>query len=195
MIPAPQQLTGPFNFLGRNPEEVRRLVPDADQILPAQLRIYQEDETATPLHGYPVLMTPELAALDRAFEGYLAQEEEVEYATLQRIAFDSSAFAGAWERYRLLLTRATENSITASYGRSFPGIFWLYHSGAIARGFKDTTKRVLRRDMVWGKQNGDEFRYRVYHRVLDRLSNLTYDLVNRLSTDTTSSRRGRSGGA
>ena len=57
-------------------------------------------------------------------------------------------------------------------------------AGAIARGFKDTTKRVLRRDMVWGKQNGDEFRYRVYHRVLDRLSNLTYDLVNRLSTDT-----------
>ncbi len=131
-----------------------------------------------------MLLTPELAALDRAFEGYLAQEEEVEYATLQRISFDSSAFAGAWERYRLLLTRATENSITASYGRSFPGIFWLYHSGAIARGFKDTTKRLLRRDLVWAKQNGDEFRYRVYNRVLDRLSNLTYDLVNRLSTDT-----------
>ncbi len=184
MIPAPQALTGPFNFLGRSPEELRRLLPDADQILPAQLKIFQEDESATPLFGYPVLMTPELAALDRAFEGYLAQEEEVEYATLQRIAFDSSAFAGAWERYRLLLTRATENSITASYGRSFPAIFWLYHSGAIARGFKETTRRLLRRDMAWGKQNGDEFRYRVYHRALDRLSNLTYDLVNRLSTDT-----------
>ena len=96
-------------------------MPDAEQILPAQQKIFQEDETATPLFGYPVLLTPELAALDRAFDGYLAQEEEVEYATLQRIAFDSSAFGGAWERYRLLLTRATENSITASYGRSFPG--------------------------------------------------------------------------
>ncbi len=184
MLPALQQLSGPFNFLGRSSEELRRLVPDAEQILPAQQKIFQEDETATPLFGYPVLLTPELAALDRAFDGYLAQEEEVEYATLQRIAFDSSAFGGAWERYRLLLTRATENSITASYGRSFPGIFWLYHSGAIARGFKETTKRLLRRDLVWAKNNGDEFRYRVYHRALDRLSNLTYDLVNRLSTDT-----------
>ncbi|MDQ1347333.1 MAG: Guanylate cyclase protein [Acidobacteriota bacterium] len=184
MLPALQQLSGPFNFLGRSSEELRRLVPDAEQILPAQQKIFQEDETATPLIGYPVLLTPELAALDRAFDGYLAQEEEVEYATLQRIAFDSSAFGGAWERYRLLLTRATENSITASYGRSFPGIFWLYHSGAIARGFKETTKRLLRRDLVWAKSNGDEFRYRVYHRALDRLSNLTYDLVNRLSTDT-----------
>ncbi len=184
MLPALQQLSGPFNFLGRSSEEIRRLVPDAEQILPAQQKIFLEDETATPLFGYPVLLTPELAALDRAFDGYLAQEEEVEYATLQRISFDSSAFGGAWERYRLLLTRATENSITASYGRSFPGIFWLYHSGAIARGFKETTKRLLRRDLVWAKNNGDEFRYRVYHRVLDRLSNLTYDLVNRLSSDT-----------
>ena len=184
MLPASQLLPGPFNFLGRRVEELRRLIPDADQVLPTQLRIYQEDESATPLVGYPVLLTPELAGLDRAFEGYLAQEEEVEYATLQRLAFDSSAFAGAWERYRLLLTRATENAITASYGRSFPGIFWLYHSAAIARGFKETTKRLLRRDLAWAKQNGDEFRYRVYHRVLDRLSNLTYDLVNRLSTDT-----------
>ncbi len=184
MFPALQALSGPFNFLGKSSQELRQLVPDAEQVLPAPLRIYQEDESATPLLGYPVLLTPELAALDRAFEGYLSQEEEVEYATLQRLAFDSSAFAGAWERYRLLLTRATENAITASYGRSFPGILWLYHSGAIARGFKETTKRLLRRDLVWGKQNGDEFRYRVYHRVLDRLSNLTYDLVNRLSTDT-----------
>ncbi len=184
MFRAPQLLSGSFNFLGRSPEELHRLIPDAEQILPAQLRIYQEDENATPLLGYPILLTPELAALDRAFEGYLAQEEEAEYATLQRIAFDSSAFGGAWERYRLLLTRATENAITASYGRSFPGILWLYHSGAIARGFKETTKRLLRRDLVWARQNGDEFRYRVYLRVLDRLSNLTYDLVNRLSSDT-----------
>ncbi|MGE4190770.1 MAG: hypothetical protein AB7G12_12840, partial [Thermoanaerobaculia bacterium] len=99
-------------------------------------------------------------------------------------SFDSSAFGGAWEHYRLLLTRATENVITASYGRSFPAVFWLHHSGAIARGFKETTKRTLRRDLAWARQFGDEFRYRVYHKVMDRLSNLVYDQVNRLSSDT-----------
>jgi hypothetical protein len=184
MNPVSQLLTGNFNFLGRGPEEIRRVLPDADRILPAPQRIYLEDENATPLLGFPILHSPELGALDRAFESYLAQEEELEYATLQRTSFDSSAFAGAWERYRLLLTRATENVITASYGRSFPAIFWLYHSLAMARGFKETTKRMLRRDVAFARQSGDDFRYRVYHRVLDRLSNLTYDQVNRLSNDT-----------
>ncbi len=184
MLPVAQLLSGPFNFLARNAEELRRLIPDGERILPLPQRIYLEDENATPLLGYPVLATPELTSLDRAFEGYLAQEEEAEYATLQRSSFDSSAFAGAWERYRLLLTRATENVITASYGRHFPAIFWLYHSSGIARGFRDTPKRAIRRDMPWGKKHADEFKYRVYHKVLDRLSNLTYDLVNRLSSDT-----------
>lgn len=184
MNPVSQLLTGTFNFLGRGPEEIRRVLPDADRILPAPQRIYLEDENATPLLGFPILSTPELAALDRAFDAYLAQEEELEYATIRRTSFDSSAFAGAWERYRLLLTRATENVITASYGRSFPAIFWLHHSSAMARGFKETARRTLRRDVVWARASGDDFRYRVYHRVLDRLSNLTYDQVNRLSSDT-----------
>jgi hypothetical protein len=179
-----QVLTGPFNFLGRGPDELRRVLPDADRILPAPQRIYLEEESATPLVGFPILWSPELGALDRAFETYLVQEEELEYATIQRTSFDSSAFGGAWERYRLLLTRATENTITASYGRSFPAIFWLYHSLAMARAFKETPKRAMRRDSAWARQNGDDFRYRVFHRVLDRLSNLTYDQVNRLSNDT-----------
>lgn len=184
MNPVSQLLTGPFNFLGRGPDEIRRILPDADRILPAPQRIYLEDELATPLLGFPILGTPELGALDRAFDNYLTQEEEVEFATIQRTSFDSSAFGGAWERYRVLLTRATENVITASYGRSFPAVFWLHHSTAIARGFKETTRRTLRRDVGWARQNGDDFRYRVYHRALDRLSNLTYDQVNRLSADT-----------
>ena len=184
MNPIDQLISGPFNFLGRGPDELRRVLPDAHRILPVPQRIYLEDENATPLHGFPILGSLELSALERAFENYLIQEEAVEYATIQRLAFDKSAFAGAWENYRLLLTRATENVITASYGRSFPAVFWLHHSGTIARGFKETTKRTLRRDLSWARQHGDEFRYRVYHRVLDRLSNLVYDQVNRLSTDT-----------
>ena len=184
MNPIAQLLAGPFNFLGRGPEELRRVLPDADRILPVPLRIYLEDEHATPLLGFPILSSVALGALERAFESYLAQEEEVEFATIQRTSFDSSAFGGAWERYRILLTRATENVITASYGRSFPAVFWLHHSGVIARGFKETTRRTLRRDLAWARQHGDEFRYRVYHKVLDRLSNLVYDQVTRLSNDT-----------
>ncbi|MFN7940494.1 MAG: hypothetical protein U0X73_02775 [Thermoanaerobaculia bacterium] len=186
MLPTslPHLLPGPFNFLFRDAEEIRKLFPDAERDLPPPQRIYQEDETATPLLGYPVLAAPELLALDQAVETYLLQEEEMSVAVEQRASFDSSAYSSAWERYRILFTRAVENVTTGSYGRHFPAIFWLYHSLSIARILKDTPKRILRRDSNFGRERGDEIKYKVFQKVLDRVVNLTYDLVNRLSSDT-----------
>jgi hypothetical protein len=177
-------LSGPHLFLLRDPEDVRRLVPDADRALPPPQRIYLEDEGATPILGYPIQVTPELVALERAFEQYILLEEEVELAILQRATFDSQAFQSAWERYRLLLTRAAENVTTASYGRNFPAVFWLWHSWSFARVFKDTPKRMLRRDLSAGREHGDELKYRIFQKVLDRVTNINYDLVQRLSLDT-----------
>ena len=184
MVQLVQLLTGPLNFLQRDSEEIRRLVPDADRSLPPVQRIYLEDESSTPILGFPVLATPELQALERAFEQYVVQEEEVELAIVQREGFDSQAFQGAWEGYRLQLMRAAENVTTASYGRSFPAIFWLWHSAAMARVFKDTPKRFLRRDLTTGREYGDSLKYRVLQKVIDRLTNLNYEMVQRLSSDT-----------
>lgn len=184
MVPIVQLLSGPLNFLHRDPEEVRRVLPEAERSLPPLQRIYLDDEAATPLVGFPVLATAELASLDRAFESYVVQEEEVELAVLQRASFDAQTFQGAWESYRLLLMRAAENVTTASYGRSFPAIFWLWHSGTMARALKDTPKRYLRRDLTAGRDWGDTLKYRVFQKVIDRLTNLNYELVQRLSSDT-----------
>lgn len=184
MVPLIQLLTGPLNFLVKSPEELRRLIPDFERSVPTPQRIYLEDESSTPILGFPILSTPELTALDQALEAYVIQEEEVELAVLQRSSFDSSAFQGTWERYRQLLSRAAENVTTASYGRNFPTVFWLWHSWAMARVFKETSKRMLRRDLTYGRDHGDDLKYRVYHKVMDRVLNLTYDLVNRLSRDT-----------
>ncbi len=177
-------LHGPTHFLLRDPEDVRRLFPDAERALPPPQKIFLEDESATPILGYALLVTPELMALERAFEQYVLQEEEIELAIMQRAAFDSQAFQGAWERYRLLLTRAAENVTTASYGRNFPAVFWLWHSWAFARIFKETPKRMLRRDLSAGRDHGDEFKYRIFQKVLDRVTNINYDLVQSLSLDT-----------
>jgi hypothetical protein len=177
-------LQGPFNFLGRDTEEVRRLFPESERILPPAQKIYLEEERATPLHGFAILVTPELVALERAFEQYVLLEEEVEIAILQRATFDSQAFQAAWERYRLLLARAAENVTTASYGRNFPAVFWLWHSWAFARVFKDGPKRVLRRDLSTGREHGDALKYRIFQKVLDRVTHLNYEMVQRLSLDT-----------
>ena len=184
MVPLIQLLTGPFNFLVKSPEELRKLIPDFERSVPNPQRIYLEDESSTPILGFPILATPELTSLEQALEAYIFQEEEVELAVQQRTSFDSSAFQGTWERYRQLLSRAAENVTTASYGRNFPTVFWLWHSWAMARVFKETSKRMLRRDLTYGRDHGDELKYRIYHKVMDRVLNLTYDLVNRLSRDT-----------
>jgi len=175
---------GPFNFLSRKPEDVRRLFPDIEKVLPSPYKIYLEDERATPLLGFAVQVTPELVALERAFEQYVLLEEEIEIAILQRTSFDSGAFQGAWERYRLLLSRAAENVTTASYGRNFPAIFWLWHSWSFARVFKDAPKRILRRDSATGREHGDALKYRIFQKVLDRVTTLNYEMVQRLSLDT-----------
>jgi len=54
----------------------------------------------------------------------------------------------------------------------------------MARIFKETPKRLLRRDLTFGRDHGDELKYRVYHKVMDRVMGLTYEMVQRLSSDT-----------
>jgi hypothetical protein len=181
--PPTKLFQGPFNFL-RDAEEVRKLFADADRSLPPPYKIYFEDEGATPLLGFAIQVTPDLVALERAFEQYVLAEEEVEIAILQRAAFDSQAFQSAWERYRTLLTRAAENVTTASYGRNFPAVFWLWHSTAFARVFRDAPKRMLRRDLATGRVHGESLKYRIFQKVLDRVTLINYDLVQRLSLDT-----------
>jgi len=183
MILQSKLIQGPFTFL-RDAEEVRQVFPDVDRTLPSPYKIYFEDESATPQVGYAIQVTPELVALERAFEQYVLFEEEVEVAILQRATFDSQAFQAAWERYRMLLSRAAENVTTASYGRNFPAVFWLWHSWSFARVFKDSPKRMLRRDLSTGRDHGESLKYKIFQKVLDRVTHINYDLVQRLSLDT-----------
>ena len=179
-----RSLKGPFSFLHKEPIELLQLVPDAERSLPLPHRIYLEDESATPLTGFPVLESDEVRALELALEQYLLVEEQVRIAVLTRQTFDPGQYAAAWERYRAHLARATENATASSYGRHFPAIFWLHHSLAVARVLRDTPKRIVRHSLALGRDHGDELRYQVLFKYLDRVADLTYDVVHRLSTET-----------
>ncbi len=177
-------LKGPFSFLARDPAEILRLVPDAERSLPLPQRIYLEDEAATPLMGFPVLLSPQLRALEEALEAYLRFEEVVQLAVFTRRPFDPNAYATAWERYRALLARATENTTASSYGRRFLAIFWLHHSLAVARVLRETPRRVRRQDAGVGREHGESIRYQVLDKFLDRAVKVTYDIVDRLAAET-----------
>jgi hypothetical protein len=177
-------LRGPFTFLRPVDEEIFRLVPDARRILPMPQRIHGELESATPTVGFPILATPDLDALAVALEEFLLAEEDMQVAVLRRQPFDQKTFNARWERYRGLLARALENSSLSSYGRLFTGIFWLFHSRQISRLLKNTPKRIARIDSALGREHGDSLKYKVFHRFLDRVLGLSYDLAHRLATDT-----------
>lgn len=178
-----QFLPGPFNFLRPDAEEIRRLMPDLQRALPSPGQIFLEDESATPLQGFPVLLTPGLEELRAALKGYLLAEEGVQISLQRRDRNlpDRKAYNLAWERYRALFSKAVENTTISSYGRQYPAVFWLQHSLDVARLLKETPKRVLREDTELGRRHGDAIKYRVFDRFLDRVLATTYDLVQRVA--------------
>ena len=161
-------------------EEVRRLLPDLDKALPQPRPIFLEDESATPLKGFPVLNSPGMEALKTSLKQYLLAEEAVQLAILSRETHDRKTYASTWETYRTLFLRASENSTNASYGRQYPAIFWLHHSLEVARLLKETPKRILRADTEIGRRHGDQVKYRIFDRFLDRVLSATYALVQRV---------------
>jgi hypothetical protein len=177
-------LQGPFNFLRPEPEEIRRMVSASGLVLPRPQPIYLEEETATPLAGFPVLVSDRLRALRDSLIRYVLQEEQVQMGIVQRRPSDRKAYAAAWETYRAHLCRAMENCTISSYGRQFPELFWLHHSIDLSALLKETPRRVTREDPELGRKHGDEIKYRVYDRYVDRVQSTIYDLAQRLAQDT-----------
>ncbi|HVS04447.1 MAG TPA: hypothetical protein VMT16_16920 [Thermoanaerobaculia bacterium] len=177
-------LRGPLSFLRPDAEEIYRLMPEVAPSLPMPQKIFLTDESATPLLGFPILVSRDLKALKEALATYVRAEEEVQVRILRRQSHDAAAHQAAWEGYRSLFSRATDNVTTSSYGRNFPDIFWLYHSLDVARLFKDSPRRIVRHDLHLGKKQGGELKYKVFHKYLDRVLSLTYDAVHRLAGDT-----------
>jgi hypothetical protein len=179
-----QLFQGNLHFLLRPAEELRRLFLDPERTLPQPLAIFREDEEATPWFGFPILWTSSLEALDRALERYILAEEEAQLAILQGTSFDSALYQSAWESYRLAFVRASENVITASFGRQYQNIFWLWHSLSLARVLRDIPRRILRRDLSVGRTSGDRLKYQVFEKTIERLVRITYDLVHQLASET-----------
>jgi hypothetical protein len=176
-----QLLQGPFNFLRPDPEEVRRLMPDFQRTLPVPRPIFLEEESATPLQGFPLLVSDGLLSLRAALRDYVEAEESVQLAGLRREGHDVRAHTQAWDRYVALLSRAVENATISSYGRQYPAVFWLQHSLDVARLLKDVPRRIARRDSEIGRRFGDAIKYRIFDRFLDRVLATNYDLVQRLA--------------
>ncbi|MCP4656870.1 MAG: hypothetical protein GY856_15780 [bacterium] len=172
---------GTFNFLRPDSAEIRQIVPSAEDRLPEPQPIFLDDESASPLLGFPILMSPSLRMFEKVLEEYLEAEQDAQFAYWNREGFDSRTYSAKWERYSALLEKLTENVTSSSSGSKYSDIFWLYHSSCVARFLKEIPKRVRRVDLTIGREHGDEIKYRVFFKWIDRVVTLTYDTVNRLA--------------
>lgn len=177
-------LQGPFSFLRPEPEEVRRVVAAGGFALPRPQPIYLDDEAAPPLIGFPVQVGERLRALRDSLIQYVVREERTQVSIYRRRPSDRKAYAQAWETYRAHLSVAVEYATMSSYGRQFPELFWLLHSLDLANLLKETPRRVAREDPELGRRHGDEIKFRVFDRYVDRVQSTIYDLVQRLASDT-----------
>jgi hypothetical protein len=185
MTPSPfaQLLEARYHFLKPSLQELQRLFPEGRRMLPSPYPIFLEDEAATPLYGFPVLIHPQLDSLREALAQYIEAEEMAQMSAIRRLPFPRSEHKAAWERYRSLLVRAVENATVASYGRHFPAVFWLQHSLDVARRLRETPKRVLRHDLEIGRAHGDRIKYRAYEKYVDRVRTAVLEVVHRLAPD------------
>ena len=142
---------GTFNFFHPDPEEMRLAIPGAEAVLPTPQRIFLDSEEATPFMGFPVLMSDSSGALRECLEAYLQADVEMQVAAAKRVRNDPKLLEAAWQRYGVLLDRNTENAVRSSFGRRLPSVFWLYHSIAVSRLFKEMPRRIRRIDLEIGR--------------------------------------------
>lgn len=178
-----QLCRGSFVFLKPEATEIRRIIPQIDEVVPQPQQIYLQDETATPLVGFPVAASRALAKLEERFLAYLDAEIEVQVAFHTRASFDSKAYARTWESYRSLLDQVLDNATVSSVGRDYVGMFWLHHSGTVSQALSDVPRRLRRDHSVVGREHGDDVKYKVYFKWIDRVTTLTYDIANRLAPE------------
>ena len=174
---------GIFTFLDPNPTQVRRLIPSAEDILPMPQRIFLEDEEATPLVGFPILLSPELQLVDRALDDYLAAEVEAQSTFFTRQAFDSKLYSQKWERYRSVIATVLQHATATGHGTDLAAIFWLLHSQAIVDRLQAIPKDLRRQDLNLGRDHGDAVKYKVFFKWVDRIVTLNFDVAQRLAEE------------
>jgi hypothetical protein len=177
----PKSLPGPFIFLDPTPDELYHTRSVQEGALPLARKIFLEDEAATPLVGFPILLSSRLIALEKALEDYLAVEEQVQVAIARKQGFNSKVYTDAWQSYSRLLSKATEYTVLSSYGRAYPNVFWLRHAAVVASYLQGTPRRLARLDSGLAREQGDRLKYVVFFHFLDRVLTLTYSLVGRLA--------------
>jgi hypothetical protein len=176
-------LHGTRHFLCGDAEELLRVLPGAELLLPHPQRIFLEDELATPLVGFPVLVSEGTEAFRHALEEYVDAEIRVQLQIRRGRPVEPKPRDRAWEIYATLLTRITENAARSSYSRRYPSILWLHHSQAVASCFRELPLRVRRLDLEFGRGQGDRLKYELLERYLDRVLALTYDTIHRVADE------------
>lgn len=176
-----KNLPGQVTFLEPLATELRRTRSVQEGALPLARKIFLDDEQATPLLGFPMLRSSRLIALEAALEEYLKVEERVQMATAARQTFDSDEYAESWRQYSRLLSKATEYTVLASYGRAYPNVFWLRHAAVVARILQGTPRRLVKIDAAIAREQGDRLKYSVFFRYLDRVLALIYSQIRQLA--------------
>ena len=172
------------SFLLREARDLRLIVGEDAEGLPLPQRIFLDDEEATPLMGFPVLLSESILSLRKALEAYVRAEEEVELSVITGRRLEKRPAEIAWDNYCQLLNQCMTNAVSSSFGRAYPSIFWLYHSIAVSRLFKEIPKHVLVTKAEVGRKFGIEIKYRIFSRYLDKVLDQTYEVVERAAAET-----------
>jgi class 3 adenylate cyclase len=154
------QRSDPFLLSAELERTVAEIFPRAGWVLPHPYKIFPEDESQTPILGFPVSESAVMKELDTRLERWLS--DEVHW----QIRRDSSKEKAqqAFTAYLSHLMRLAENAMMSNLLADYHAVFWLAHSIDLARHFSALPRRISAADFHAGRIQGDTLKYRIFSR-------------------------------
>src|SRR5688572_12876260 len=117
---------------------LNELIPKHEYLLPRPYKIFYEDEMQAPTLGFPVCESTTLHELDVKLDRWIG--EEIAWH-LDR-TYSRDKVLQAFNNYLTHLVRLAENALLSNLLADYHAIFWLVHSGHLAKQFSVIPRRV-----------------------------------------------------
>jgi hypothetical protein len=148
----------PFLLTADLERSLANLFERPDWLLPRPYKIFFEDESTPPVLGHPVLYGEIIRELDQRIDRWISEEIR---AQLREDGARERA-RQAFGAYVSAVMRVVENAMLSNLLADYHGVFWLAHSGELARYFQAIPKRLGAIDMQAARAQADAVRFRIY---------------------------------
>jgi len=148
----------PFLLTADLERSLSTLFEKPDWILPRPYKIFFEDESTPPVLGHPVLYAEVIREIDQRIDRWISEEIRAQLKEEGARERARQAFGA----YVSGVMKVVENAMLSNLLADYHGVFWLAHSGDLAKHFQSIPKKLGVIDTQAARSQSDAVRFRIY---------------------------------